>query len=192
MKLIGLTGGIGSGKSTVANWFKERGVPVLDADAMAREVLTPKMVQENFGPEFLDDGQINRAKLASYVFKNPDERVKLELLTHPLIAKKLQKELETLLEKPLVIYEAALIFEKKLQDKFNGVMLVTAPEEIRLQRLLNRGDLSREEAQARISAQMPDDDKTPLATYVVDNSGNRESLLVVLSKLFEPFDRLLL
>lgn len=178
MKVIGLTGGIGSGKSTVAAYLAAQGIPVLDADKMAREVLKPEQVCDLFGPEFVENDQINRSKLGELIFGDPKERTKLEALTHPLIAQKLQEELQKLEQAghELAIYEAALIFEKNIQDRFDAVILVTAPEAVQLDRLLKRGDLTREEAQKRIQAQMPTAQKIKLATYVIDNSGDLEAL----------------
>lgn len=183
MKILGLTGGIGSGKSTVAAWFAGQGVPVLDADQMAREVLTPQAVRDLFGPEFLEGSAINRKKLGELVFANPAERAKLEALTHPLIAQKLQEELAKLEQAghDLVVYEAALIFEKNIQNRFDSTILVTAPESVRLERLLKRGDLTRDEAMKRMKAQMPEAEKTKLATIVIDNSGSLKDLALLLS-----------
>lgn len=178
MKILGLTGGIGSGKSTVAAWFERQGIPVLDADQMAREVLTSQAVRDMFGAEFLEGSEINRKKLGELVFSNSAERAKLEALTHPLIAQKLQDKLAEL-EKAghdLVIYEAALIFEKNIQSRFDVTLLVTAPESMRLDRLLKHGDLTREEAIKRMKAQMPEAEKAKLAALVVDNSGRLEDL----------------
>lgn len=178
MKVIGLTGGIASGKSTAANYFAAWGIPVLDADKMARDILKPEQVHDLFGPEFLENGQINRQKLGDFVFTNPKERSRLEALTHPLIAKKLQEELQKL-EKAghgLVIYEAALIFEKGIQSRFDGIILVTAPESVQLDRLLKRGNMTQDDALKRIHAQMTTAEKVQLTTYVVDNSGSLETL----------------
>lgn len=178
MKIIGLTGGIGSGKSTVAGCLAAQGISVLDADQMAREVLKPEQVRNLFGSEFIENGKINRSKLGELIFGDPKERAKLEALTHPLIAQKLQEELQKLEAAgcKIVIYEAALIFEKSIQNRFDAVILVTAPETVQLDRLLKRGDLTREEAQKRIQAQMPTAQKIKLATYVIDNSGDLEAL----------------
>ncbi len=141
---------------------------------MAREVLTPQHVCDLFGPKFLEHGQINRTKLGEFVFSHPKERAKLEALIHPLIAQKLQEELAKLEQSgcKLVIYEAALIFEKNIPNRFDATILVTAPESIQLDRLLKRGNMTRQEAQKRIQAQMPTAEKAKLATYVVDNSGD--------------------
>ena len=183
MKILGLTGGIGSGKSTVAAWYSKHGVPVLDADQMAREVLTPQAVQDLFGSEYLENLQINRKKLGELVFSDPAERAKLEAFTHPLIAQKLQEELMKLEQAghDLVVYEAALIFEKNIQNRFDRTILVMAPEFVRLDRLLKRGDLTREEAIKRMKAQMPDVEKARLATVVIDNSGSLKDLAQLLS-----------
>jgi dephospho-CoA kinase len=183
MKILGLTGGIGSGKSTVAAWFAQQGVPVLDADQMAREVLTPKAVLDLFGPNYLDGQSINRKKIGELIFSNPAERAKLEAFTHPLIAKKLQQELVKLEQAghDLVVYEAALIFEKNIQNRFDSTILVIAPEPVRLDRILKRGDLTREDAIKRMQAQMPDAEKAQLATMVIDNSGSLKDLAQLLS-----------
>ncbi|MES2503284.1 MAG: dephospho-CoA kinase [Myxococcota bacterium] len=176
MKLIGLTGGIASGKSTVATFFAAKGIPVLDADQMAKAVLTPAMVSDTFGTEFLVNGEIDRKKLGTFVFEHPAEREKLEALTHPLIAKQLQEAMMTLENAPLIIYEASLIFEKGLQDRFNATILVTTSDETRLSRLMKRDGLTKEEALARIGAQMPDAEKRLLATYVINNYDDLEDL----------------
>ncbi len=184
MKIWGLTGGIGAGKSSVAAWFKEKGVPVLDADQMAREVLTPEMVIEHFGPEFVSDGEIDRLALASHVFEDAQERQKLEALTHPLIAERLGAALETLQNAPLVIYEAALIFEKGLESRFDAVIWVTAPQEIRIERLLKKG-LSKTDIEGRMNAQISDAEARAKASYVVDNAGTQEALRQQLSVIFD-------
>ena len=180
MKIIGLTGGIACGKSTVANHFKAQGIPVLDADQMAREVLKPESVRDLFGPEFVENNQINRVKLGELVFRDPEQRARLEALTHPLITQKLQDELIKLEQKgcELAIYEAALIFEKNIQSQLDldRVILVVAPESVQLERLLKRGQLTREEALLRIRSQMSGEQKSKLATDVIDNSGDLEAL----------------
>lgn len=178
MKVIGLTGGIASGKSTVASYFSAQGIPVLDADQMAREVLKPEDVRDLFGPEFLENGQINRQKLGELIFADPKERAKLEALTHPLIAQKLEQELQKLEQAghEWVIYEAALIFEKGIQNRFDATILVTAPESMQLERLLSRGHMNQEEALKRIRTQMPVVEKAKLATYLIDNSGDLQAL----------------
>lgn len=187
MKVIGLTGGIATGKSTVASWFKSQGVPVIDADLLAREVLTAEIVQEAFGPEFIFDGQIDRKKLGDYVFSNPDQRLKLEALTHPLIAQKLQEKLEELKAAghKLVIYEAALIFEKNLQDRFDATILVVVPELVQVERLLNRDkELSQSSALKRIRSQMPQKKKVLSATYVFDNTQTFKKSNTKLNKIY--------
>ncbi|MBH2006262.1 MAG: dephospho-CoA kinase [Myxococcaceae bacterium] len=172
MKLVGLTGGIASGKSVVAAIFRQLGVPVIDADELSREVLTPKLVVEHFGAEFAQEGQVNRKKLGTLVFANPTALRRLEDLTHPLI---MQRFLDRVCElgqqgHECVIYEAALIFEKNLQNRFDAVILVSASEEVQIERLLSRElTLTRAEAWARIKLQMPNAQKKMLADHVIEN-----------------------
>ena len=137
----------------------------------------------------IKDGQIDRQQLADFVFAHPKERARLEALTHPLIASKLANALHDLEKEghPLVVYEASLIFEKNLQDRFAAVILIAAPEDLQIERALSRGGMTRNQVQARIRSQMPTEQKRLLATYVIDNVASkavlRQQVDLILAKL---------
>ncbi|HLK91164.1 MAG TPA: dephospho-CoA kinase [Polyangia bacterium] len=178
MKVLGLTGGIGSGKSTVAGLFAARGVPVIDADALAREVVAPGGTAHAevaaAWPEAVGaDGAIDRKRLGRIVFADPAARRKLEGLTHPRIQAAAEARLAALAEagKRLAIYEATLLVESGRYRDFDGLIVVVAARETQIARATARDGLSRAEAEARIDAQMATEEKLRVATEVIDNDG---------------------
>ncbi len=180
LKLIGLTGGMGAGKSTVARMLHARGVPVIDADRLAREVVEPGQPAHAeiaaAWPQVLDvHGRIDRKRLAEIVFADPDARRRLETITHSRIRQR-ARELAAALEAQghgLAFYEAALLVETGLHRELDGLVLVTADEEQRLARVMARDHASREQVQARLRAQASDEDKRRAATHSIDNSGDQ-------------------
>ena len=183
MRLIGLTGGIATGKSTVAAMLAERGAAVVDADALAHEVLVPgapafDKVVARFGADVLDHtGAVDRAALGSIVFADPRLRAELEHITHPHIRALMQQRTIEALDSaaPLVVADIPLLFERDRDGAFEGTMLVYAPAATQLQRLRDRDGLDDTSAQRRLVAQLPIDDKRSRATWVIDNAGTRES-----------------
>jgi len=178
LKVLGLTGGIGSGKSTVARLVAELGVPVLDADQLAREVVEPGRpalaeVAAAWPRAIGPDGRVDRKRLADIVFADAAERVRLEAITHPRIQALADERLAELAAKghALAIYEASLLVESGRYKDFDGLVVVTASPETQLERLLARGDLTEAAAQARIDAQLPLLAKVRVATHLVDNDG---------------------
>jgi dephospho-CoA kinase len=179
MRLIGLTGGIGSGKSTVARMLAARGTAVVDADLLAREVVEPGQpalaeIAAEFGAAvLLPDGRLDRAALGAVVFADAARRERLNAITHPRVGALMQERIAAALESgaPLVAVDIPLLFEGSRQSLFEGVMLVWVPAEVQLRRLVARDGIAEAEARARIAAQMPIDGKRALATWVVDNSG---------------------
>lgn len=181
MLVVGLTGGICSGKSTVARMFEKLGAIVLDADQMVHELEKPggpiyEKIVTAFGQEILDKkGEIDRAKLGALVFNNPQRRKELEGIVHPALAARMAEERSRLSQSgkvKVLIVDAALLIETGFFRNFDRVVLVTCPEETQVQRLQQKGGLSREEAMARLRAQMPLKDKIPYAHYLIDNSGS--------------------
>jgi dephospho-CoA kinase len=177
-KVFGLTGGIGTGKSTVARMFAARGVPVVDADALARDVVAPGTVGNAeiaaaWPQAIAPDGAVDRKKLAAIVFGDPAARTRLEAITHPLIQQASASRLMDLASEghPLAIYEAALLVESGRWRDFAGLIVVTASPERQIERAVARGGLSREEAEARVRAQLPSEEKARVATAVIDNDG---------------------
>ncbi|NBI28306.1 dephospho-CoA kinase [Chengkuizengella marina] len=180
---VGLTGGIATGKSTVSNMLVERGARLIDADVIAREVVLPghpvlKEVAEHFGQDILlEDGSLNRAQLGEIIFNDPSARKDLEGLLHPQIRSLMKERMAQYeMEEPerLVVVDIPLLFESNLQELFSSVVLVYVPESIQLERLMNRNQLSLEEAKKRIEAQMPIENKKKLADFIIDNSKSIE------------------
>jgi len=183
MRVFGLTGNIGSGKSTVAAMFREAGIPVLDADRISREVTAPgspsfREVVREFGPGILGpDGGIDRGRLAGIVFSDPSRRARLERITHPAILAAMKESLSLLAREghAAAIVEAALIHESGRKGLFEAVISVRCDPSVQLRRLAGRGGMTREQAEARAAAQMDPEEKARASEYVVDNSGDLES-----------------
>ena len=181
MHLFGLTGGIASGKSTVAARFRARGVPVIDADQLAREVVAPgteglKAVVAAFGPDVLaPDGSLDRKAVAGRVFGDVAARKTLEGITHPRItALGFERAAELAARgEPLACYEAALIVENGAADAFRPLVVVACPQDVQVRRLLERG-ATRDEALGRVRAQRPLSDKVAVADHVIDTTGTLE------------------
>ncbi len=177
--LIGLTGGIGSGKSTVARIFQILGIPVYFADDRAKLLMNkdPKLIQEikkEFGPEsFTEEGILNRKYLASTVFSDPEKVKKINSLVHPVVGKDFKNWVEKQ-QSPYLIKEAALIFETGSNKSLDAVINVSSPLKIRLARVLMR-DPHRNEVQINqiIDQQLPDEQKNELADFVIKNTDNK-------------------
>jgi dephospho-CoA kinase len=182
MRVIGLTGGIASGKSTVARMLRDLGAEVLDADQVARDVVAPGQpaldeIVRAFGREILDDsGALDRKKLGAIVFADPDKRRTLNGITHPRIGAATALKLQALRERglPVAIYEAALIVENKMHLGLDGLIVTSVDEPTQLERTVKRDGLSADEAWARLRAQAPLADKLAAATWVVDTGGSLE------------------
>ncbi len=185
MTIIGLTGNIASGKSTVAQYLKSLGAIIIDADEVAKEVVAPGnlghlLLSQNFGPQYFNaDASLNRKKLAAKVFADPKELQKLNELLHPIIIKKC-KELLDLAQKqnPSVVYvlDAPLLIEVGLDKLVDEVWLVETTDDIRLARIMQRDGLSATEAKRRIKSQMPQKEKESYAKLVLHNNGTEEAL----------------
>lgn len=179
----GLTGGVGSGKSTVAAMFAALGAVVLDADRLARELTGPgseaaRDIEAALGPGLLlPSGALDRPATAQRVFSDPSARERIEAILHPRILARRAELLRGIRENQgdgaVVLTEAALIFEAGTRGEFDCVVLVTAPVEVRISRLATRG-MDRTQAMARMAAQWPEEQKIPLADFVVENGGALE------------------
>ncbi len=183
MRVYGLTGNIGSGKSTVARMLEARGVPVVDADRVARDVVEPgqpalREIAERFPGVLQPDGTLDRKALAARVFADFNERVALEHIVHPRIAEEVAARMGSLAGAghPCAVYEAALIVENRLDESLDGLIVVTAPQELQIDRLRERDGMSEEEARARLAAQLPNEDKVRRARFVVENTGSEAEL----------------
>lgn len=178
--IVGLTGGIGSGKSTVADLLRNHGADVVDADLVAREILSPGQpafseVVAHFGPDVISPtGEINRPVLAAKVFGNPDELAVLNAMTHPRISQSATEQLAAAAG-PVVVYEHPLLVESAGMSACDVVVVVDVPDDVRLDRLVGRG-MTAGDARARMAAQARREDRIAVADWVIDNSGDREQL----------------
>jgi dephospho-CoA kinase len=182
LKLIGLTGGAGSGKSTVAAMLKDLGAAVVDADEAAHAVYEPgrpgfEAVVREFGPEYARDGRIDRARLGELVFNDSDARRRLNAIVHPLVRDWMAARTVEAVEggAQVVVQDVPLLFENGLQGLYSTVLLAYVPEELQLTRLVEGRGLDASRARAMIASQMPIDEKRELAPHVIDNSGSREA-----------------
>jgi len=180
--LVGLTGGIATGKSTVSAMFGHLGARIVDADLLAREVVMPGQpahaeIVKAFGPEVLEaSGHLDRKRLGAIVFADADRRRQLEQITHPAIRTRQQRILSVYEEEAfigIVIWDVALLFETGGHKGMDRVVVVVTDPATELARLMARDAMSEDDARRRISAQMPVADKAKLADYVIDNSGAR-------------------
>ena len=181
MLRIGLTGGIGSGKSTVAGLLAARGAVVIDADRIAREVVEPgtpglAAVVEAFGPQVLaPDGSLDRPALAAVVFADPEARRRLDAIVHPLVRRRSAELDASAPRDAVVVHDVPLLVETGRWHPYDLVLVVEADRGIRVARLVGRG-LSAEDARARIAAQATDEQRRAVADVVLDNSGTVEDL----------------
>jgi dephospho-CoA kinase len=194
MMLVGLTGGVATGKSTVSKMFKQCGAVVIDADALAREIVQPgkpawREIIRVFGKDMLNrDRTINRHSLGTMVFHDKKKRRRLELIIHPRVAReqtKLAKQAGKKDPHAIVIYDVPLLFEAHIDKRVDKVIVVTADHKTQLDRLRKRNGLSRAEALRRIRSQLPLAQKRRLADYVLDGTKNRRQLAREVSQVLE-------
>lgn len=194
MFLIGLSGGIGSGKSTVSNFLRSGGIPVIDADQIAREVVKPNskcwhLIRKHFGAEAINDadGEINRPYLAQIIFNDPEKRKLLNSITHPEVQKRtFLKILYCFITfSPFVVLDIPLLFESSIYKPYMSYTIVVkcTPEQ-QLERIKKRNGYTEEKASQRISAQMPIEEKCKLADIIIDNTGDLESTIEATKAVF--------
>ncbi|HHW42453.1 MAG TPA: dephospho-CoA kinase [Desulfotomaculum sp.] len=185
MTVIGLTGNIGSGKSTVARYLQEHGAEIIDTDRVAREVVEPgkpawQEIVDTFGREILQpDGTLDRRALGRLVFGDPAARARLNAIVHPRIREEVERRKRAFHSRhrdnrKVLVVEAPLLIEAGMQEQVDQIWLVVVDPEEQLQRVMSRDGLSREDALARINAQMPQGEKLRHAHVVIDNSGTPE------------------
>lgn len=182
MRHLALTGGIGSGKSTVAQFFAERGATIIDADAISRSLMEPgeqvlAEVIEAFGDHLLDDeGHLDRQALADIVFNDDDARDRLNDIVHPAVRAEAKQQRDAAIaadpDHAIIIQDIPLLVETGQADKFDGVIVVLTDQETRLQRLVETRGMDAEDARARIAAQATDEQRRAVADWVIENSGS--------------------
>ena len=185
MLKIGLTGGIGSGKSSVGKLFEEWGAYIFDADSIAKKILTTNEIAQNeiiseFGTDVIDkNGKIERTKLARIAFQDDIHQLKLNTIIHPFVFKEIDKTFDKIKinnTNTIFIVDAALIYESGADTHMDYVIVVTSQLRIRIERVMNRGGLTREEFLKRVDLQWPEEDKINMADYVINNNGNEQEL----------------
>jgi len=192
--MVGLTGGIGSGKSTVAKMLLERGAIVIDADAIAREVVEPGMpalaaLAERFGREILlADGSLDRAALAERAFVTDETRKELEAITWPAIGEEFFRQVAAAPPDGIIVHDVPLLVEGTRVKDYGAVIVVEAPRDLRLERLEKRG-ISRDDAVRRINMQATDEERRKVATWVVDNSGDLADLERQIAEIWPELER---
>ncbi|MED2983322.1 dephospho-CoA kinase [Bacillus thuringiensis] len=177
--VIGLTGGIASGKSTVSEMFRELSIPVIDADVIAREVVEQgkpayNKIVEVFGAEVLQqDGELDRPRLGSIVFYNEEKRLQLNKIVHPAVREEMNRKKEMYIKEGMqaVVLDIPLLFESKLTSLVDRILVVAVKPHTQLERLMKRNNFSEEEATARIQSQMPLEEKVKNADEVINNDG---------------------
>ncbi len=192
--ILGLTGSIATGKSTVSRIFKKYGIPVIDADKIARDVVKKgsyglKKIVDEFGKEYLNpDGTLNRKKLADLIFSNKEAKERLEKIIHPLVRRKEAEIIEKIREKdkdiPIVV-DVPLLIETGSYKNYDKIIVVYVPESIQIERLMKRDGLAYEDALKRIRNQMNIEEKIKFADYVIDNSGSIEDTEKQVVKILE-------
>jgi len=194
MKVIAITGGIGSGKSTVRRMFEELGAFGIDADELARQVVQPgsegaRLLRDAFGSEFFDsDGCLDRRQMAAKVFADPKARLRIEAILHPLIRaaeKRHIKEIQRDKPEAVIAVEVPLLAEGGLSKEYDKVILVTAPKDVRISRLVESGKYTSAEAVLRMASQAADEDRAEVATWIVDNGGELDLTAREVRKIYE-------
>ena len=193
--IIGLTGSIASGKSTVSEMLQEKGFPIVDADKIARLVVEPgtsviKEIGEHFGNDILnEDGSLNREKLGERIFKNAEDREKLNSIIHPAIRNEMIRQKDHWISKGAntVIMDIPLLFESKLQSFVEKIIVVSVTPEIQKERLIDRNNLSEQEAVDRINSQLPMVEKEAGSDAVIDNNGTIEETNLQVESIIEKW-----
>lgn len=197
--LLGVTGGIATGKTTVANMFEERGAAIIDFDVLARRVVEPdrpawKDIVDYFGQEILlEDRTLDRKKLSGIVFRDAEKRRRLEGLIHPRTGIEYAEQIERITAAdPNAVIQAVvpLLFEAKMQDMFEKILLVYTPRETQVERLVVRDGISEEEAGRILDAQLPIDEKVGLADFVINNQKGLEATKKQVEDLWEKLKKI--
>lgn len=191
MKRVGLTGGIATGKSAVSGFLRERGAVVIDADQLAREVVargTPGLdaVVAEFGAEVLGpDGELDRPAMARRVFADEQARRRLEAIVHPLVFERILELEAAAGPDDVVVHDIPLLAESGRADTFDAVIVVDAPEDVQVERMVQERGWTEEEARSRIAAQASREGRLAIATHVIENTGTLEDLRDAVAKVFE-------
>jgi len=187
-KIIGLTGGIGSGKTTVAKEFEKLGIPVYIADTEAKKIMelseTVRLIRDEFGNSIFEDGILNRDKLAKIVFENPEKLQKLNSIIHPLVKNHFQEWVQKNKDSVFVIKETAILFESGSYIDCDTIIAVVAPLEIRIERVLARDNSDYESVMKRVQNQWTDEMRIAKSDYVIENT-DLDSTIIQVNTLYK-------
>lgn len=190
MVTLGVTGGLGSGKTTACKFLAAKGAYVFDADLVAKQILetdteVQRAISETFGIDIFKDGKIDTAKIARVAFVNEINQRQLNDIIHPRVMDAFHQLLKELGDQyPLVVVDAPLIFESGFDNHLDHTLLIYTKYRIRLERAIRRGNLTREDILRRMELQMPDEEKRELASFVIENNGTEEELRQAVEKLY--------
>ena len=200
MPVVGLTGGIGSGKSTVASLFADKGAVVIDADRISREVMAPggqafAPIVERFGPDVVgSDGTLDRAALAQIVFKDRQALTDLEGITHPAIGRVMAEQMAAAASEPgrVVVMDIPLLAEGTVRERYGlaAVVVVDAPTDLALERLVGQRGMDESDARARMANQASREERVRLADHLIDNSGSLEHLRAEVDRVWQQLQAL--
>lgn len=194
MQVIGLTGGIASGKSTVSRYLSELGAVIIDADILSRHIVDPYTpawmeIKEKFGTDVFDkEDNLDRKKMAELIFQSPLLRETLNSIIHPKVIKAVQDLIEEIKKDgsaPLIVVDAPLLIEAGMTSMVDEIWVISIPEEVQIERLIKRDGISRDKAIERLRSQMPLKDKLSYADHIIENEGNLEQTYEFLEDLFQ-------
>ncbi|RKY56270.1 MAG: dephospho-CoA kinase [Candidatus Neomarinimicrobiota bacterium] len=193
MVTVGVTGGLGAGKSTACQFLKEKGAYIFNADEVAKDILqentdVQEKITEAFGPGIVKDGKVDTQKLAKVAFLSEENQTLLNNIIHPLVIEEFEKKFEELKDKEgLLVVDAPLIFESGFDTHLDHTVVIYTTFKHRMERSLRRGNISRDEVLRRMELQMPEEEKRELASYVIENNGSIEELK---KRIYELYDEL--
>lgn len=187
--ILGITGGIASGKSTVSEYLRSKNIPIVDADAISHNVMAKgkpvlKLIEEEFGSRFFLDGRLDRQSLGVYCFQDEKRVEKLNSIVHPFIFEEMEKQFEEYKNEPLVVLDAPLLIESDLYKRCDKIMVVTCRQHKRIARAVKRSNLSKIEIRKRIKRQITERERLKYADFVIKNNGTIE-------KTFQQVDKVL-
>ena len=187
--ILGLTGGIATGKSTVAKYFKQKGIPIICADEIAREATEDEeilnQISDFFGKEIIVEKRLDRKKLREIVFKDSESVEKLNSITHPYIISRIEEEIKKKIQYPILVVDIPLLFEGNYGFLVEKVLLVTCKKELQIERVKKRDSVSEENAINVIKMQIPLENKEKLADFIIENNGTENELIKKLERFLE-------
>ncbi len=191
--ILGLTGGIASGKSTVSRYFASKGISIVDADAISRDITKKgqkgaEAIREVFGEEFFVCGELDRKKLASFCFGSPENTEKLNALLHPIIIDEIETQLKLHAKEKLTVLDAPLLIESGLHKRCDKVLTVICDRETRIRRAVLRSPISENEVRDRIDRQISDSERIKYSDFIIDNGGTVENTLAQADKILKELN----